>query len=293
MDILITGSTGMLGQALMKESQQRHFQTTGLASKNTDLNIDITDTDILVKKLKDIRPQVIINAAAIVSHKRCEENPEQATNTNAKAVSVLAEIAKDIGCYFIQISTDHFFTNDKDRKHDEDHPVTLLNEYARTKYEGEKFALENPQALVVRTNIVGFRNFTPQQPSFIEWIIMNRKNRQPITLFDDYFTSSIDITTFVCILFDLFKQRPHGRLNIASQQVSSKKEFIEELCHEFQFDLDGAITGSVKTLQTPMRAESLGLDVSQAESLLGCSLPDRHQVIANLQIEYKALGYEL
>jgi len=293
MDILITGSTGMLGQILAKESLQRRFQTTGLASKNADINIDITDTDRLTAKLKDIRPDVLINTAAIVSHQRCKDNPKLATNTNAKAVGTLAKTSQDIGCYFIQISTDHFFTDDKDKKHTEDHPVTLLNEYAGSKYEGENFALENPQALVVRTNIVGFRNFNPQQPSFIEWIISNRKNRQPLTLFNDYFTSSIDISTFAQALFDLIKIRPHGRLNIASQQVSSKKEFIEEFCHEFQFDIDDAKTGSVKSLKNSKRAESLGLDVQRAESLLGYALPDRHQVITNLCKEYKALGYEL
>ncbi len=59
----------------------------------------------------------------------------------------------------MQISTDHYFCGQGDLKHDESAPVTLLNEYARTKYAGEAFALTNPEACVIRTNVVGFRGW--------------------------------------------------------------------------------------------------------------------------------------
>ena len=66
----------------------------------------------------------------------------------------------------------------------------------------------------------------------------------------------------------------------------TKKEFIESLAKTFGFSLENTNIGSVSFLATSKRADSLGLDVSKAESLLGYRLPALSDVIAQLKKEY-------
>lgn len=275
----------MLGQALMAEGAKRHADIIGLARSGADINIDICNDEVLRRTLSEVQPSVVINAAAITSLDACECDPGKAYAVNARAVSVISEITRCNETYLIQISTDHYYTDDEVRRHAENDPVHLFNEYARTKYAGECFALNSGDSLVVRTNIVGFRGrgaFT-----FVEWVIQMLMERSPATLFDDFYSSSIDVGSFSKALFDLLKSRPTGILNLASSEVKSKKEFIEAFAKVVGLNVEHCGVGSVLKLSGTRRGESLGLDVSKAEVVLGYSLPDMKAVINSLAHEYR------
>ncbi len=288
MKIAVLGSTGLLGQALLKFFNKKKCNVLGLARKNADVNIDITNDKELLDFFENNNFDIIINTVAIVNHKFCEDNPGLAYQINSHPASVISEYTKIKGNYFIQISTDGYYSGDKNLKHKESDNIKLLNEYARTKYAGEMFALTDPNALVVRTNIVGFRG-TPSQPTFVEWVINSIKNNDEMTLFDDYFTSSISVSQFSEALYSLVLKKPSGIFNLAGNHVSSKADFIQNLAKEFDLELKNPKIGSVESLVSSKRADSLGLDVSKAESLLGYNLPDLKSVIKQLKKDY----YEL
>ena len=292
MKVIIFGSTGMLGQALQKEAQNRNHSITRIARKNADICVDISNDSSLKKILSAIKPDVVINTVAIVQHDECENNPAKAYLVNARPASILSDMCNKIDAYYVHISTDHYFTSDKDKKHDETYPVTILNEYARTKYAGEVFALLNPKSLVVRTNIVGFRHL-PNYPTFLEWVLNSIKNDLPMTLFEDYFTSSINVTQFSTYLFDLINKSPAGIVNLSCRDVSSKKEFIEAIAHGLNVHLSQVTAGSVFNLQGALRAESLGLDVTKAETILQNHLPTSEEVISSIIKDYSNFeGYD-
>lgn len=286
MKILILGSTGMLGQALTIEAHKRNYEVIGIARENADFCIDITDDQTLKKTIDVLKPNLIINTVAIVSHKICQENPALAYITNARPVAVLSEIARQKNIYLVQISTDHYYTGDYNLQHSEKSPIRLVNEYAMTKYAAEQFSLIHQKSLVVRTNIVGFR-YKSDSPSFAEWVFSSLVNQQPMSLFDDFFTSSIDVTSFAKILFDMLAKEYFGLLNIANREVFSKKTFIEAIANSLGCGLENTKLGSIFDLKGGSRAESLGLDVSKAEKILGYNLPTMKEVVANLVSKYQ------
>lgn len=285
MKIVILGGTGLLGQALQKEIKKRKYNVVTVARQNADYCIDITDDAELKRMIIETKPNLVINACAIVNHKICDENPEIAYITNSRPSSILSNLAKEYNFKYVYISTDGYFNGDKNSKHSELSQIELLNEYARTKYIGEIFALTNKKSLVVRTNIVGFRG-NNNQPTFVEWVIKALMNKENMTLFDDYYTSSISTTQFSKVLLDIIEKDISGVLNIASSEVFSKKEFIETLAENFNFSLENTKTGKVSTLTTSRRADSLGLDVSKVENILGYKLPTLKEVINQLKKEY-------
>lgn len=289
--VFILGSQGMLGRSLVKTlSRETSISVVTAARYGGDYNFDFMDDKKLCECIESVNPDVIINAAAIVSLQQCENEFSMAYAVNTKLPGRLAEICHGLGCYFIHISTDHYYCHDRDKKHLENDQITLKNEYARTKYLGEQLVVLYPHSLIVRTNIVGYRN-TPLKPTFLEWCIQAFNRDEEMTLFDDFYTSSIYTDQLCIVLKDLLQIRPEGIVNIASSTVSNKEDFIIALAKKLKGKEPRYKIGKVNQLLGVPRADSLGLDVSKIEDLVGYRMPDLEKVIYDIDLDYKRMGY--
>ncbi len=270
---LIIGSTGLLGQALMKECRARSYDVLGMARNGADWEIDLSEENDFHAVFDATMPTHVVNCAAVIDHDVCESDIEYAYRVNARAVSLMAEAASDMGLHFTQVSTDHFYTGGKFIKHTEAYPVTLVNEYARTKYAGECFASRH---LVIRTNFTGLRGW--KRPTFFEWAVNTLRSGEAMKVFTDYYTSTCDAGTVAKAILDL---RTHnGVFNVASSEVSSKATFIHAIADALGIAFSAEV-GSVRSLRS-LRAESCGLDVSKAEEALKRKLPGLETVVRNL-----------
>ena len=283
MNVLIMGGTGLLGRALASEARQCGHEAVTMARTGADFNFDAGAESALKSALNTTDPDLVINAAALVSHEACEKDPAAAWRINAHPALVLANWSRETNRPFVHISTDHYFDGDGARAHDETAPVVLLNEYARSKHAGEQYALSAGKALVLRTAIAGFH---PDGRGFAAWALNALASGEPLTLFEDYYGSVIDTRAFAAAAFDLVQAGAHGLYNLASREVSSKADFIRALAEAAAMDLTDAKSGSAKALE-PRRALSLGLDVGKAEHKLGHALPDRKTVCAALVRQWK------
>ncbi|USK69967.1 dTDP-4-dehydrorhamnose reductase family protein [Peribacillus asahii] len=294
MKVLLTGATGMLGQALYEAFMRENVEVITVARSNSHYNIDlIVNSEKIIDVIQTESPDIVINSAALINLQACEDNPKEAYFINAKLPGILTEACREVGCFFVQISTDHYYMNDSKKKHSEKDPVLLVNEYARTKYEGERFALTYANSLIVRTNIVGFRN-KKNTPTFIEWIIDSLNSGKKIYGFEDFYTSSIDVYHFSDILIELIEKRITGILNIASTNVLSKYEFISELASVLNKE-SFVKKGNLNQFKGIKRANSLGLDVTKLKTILGNQeIPSSQEVIHKVVEKYReGAFYEL
>jgi len=211
------------------EGRRRGVHVVGAARNGSEFAVDLADARQITELFARLAPTLVINAAANTNLESCEHDPCGAYLVNARAVAVMAEECRTSGARLVHVSTDHFFTGDGPGLHTEDSPVALVNEYARTKYAGEGFARVLPDSLVIRTNITGFRGW-PSQPTFAEWAVDAILNRRPLKLFDDFYTSTIDVEAFSRLLFRLVDRETVGLVNLASSTASSKLQFIHGLC---------------------------------------------------------------
>jgi len=280
--VLILGSTGLLGQAMTSLLREREYVVIGAARKNAEVELDITDETALLKTLSDINPDIVVNSAALVGVDICEKNPLLSWQINARPLSFIASWSRENERPFLHISTDQYFVDGDNEPHDEQTSVTILNEYARTKFVGEMFSLTAPQALVLRTSIVGLRNW--EQPTFAEWVIDVVENDKPVTLFSDAYTSSIDVATFARASIDLLNNGGRGLYNLAAREVYSKEDFVREMAAQLGRPLSHASVGSVASLET-MRAHCLGLEVGRATHLLTYELPTLREVVSAILTE--------
>ena len=284
MRMLLIGSTGLLGQAVAAEARERGWSLREAARSGAPISLDLSDAAALKKVLEAEEPDVVFNCAALTDVSACEANPERAWKINARPLSFLADWSKRSEKCLVHVSTDHWFTSGADSAHDEDAPVSFVNEYARTKYAGEAFALSAPQALVLRTSILGIRGW--EKPTFAEWAISAVKARQPLTLFADAYTSSIDTGSFARAALDLLVKGRFGLLNLAAREVYSKEALVRGLARRLGYPADYAVSGSVKGL-CPPRPACLGLDVRRAEADLDYRLPNLEEVLAAVAHQYR------
>ena len=193
MKILLLGHSGMLGSSVEKllMDDEEHDVITS-STKSGRAPIDHRKENELKYCLKRIKPDVIINCAAVTSIEKCEKELETAIRINEKVPLTLAEYCDKENKRLIQISTDHYYNDKNLRKlHREDDRILLVNNYAKTKYQGEINAGKCEKNLILRTNITGKRGRAYQKATFFEWLNTAIKSNDRITLFDDFFTSTI------------------------------------------------------------------------------------------------------
>jgi dTDP-4-dehydrorhamnose reductase len=131
--ILLTGKNGQVGCEL-----HRLLPALGEVVAPDRLQLDLLDPDSIRRVVREIRPQLIVNAAAYTAVDAAEADEEQARAVNAEAPGLLADEASKIGALLVHYSTDYVFDGKKVEPYDEADPPNPLNVYGSTKLAGEK-----------------------------------------------------------------------------------------------------------------------------------------------------------
>lgn len=131
--ILVLGRNGQVGWEL-----PRSLAPLGEVVAVGRPEVDLADRRKLVRLVADVRPSMVINAAAYTAVDRAESESELAHSINAVAPGVLAEAARQIGAWFIHFSTDYVFDGTKRSPYVETDTTNPLGVYGRTKLVGER-----------------------------------------------------------------------------------------------------------------------------------------------------------
>jgi dTDP-4-dehydrorhamnose reductase len=137
--ILLLGKNGQVGWEL-----QRSLGVLGevialdRSAANGGYSGDLSDLDALAQTVRQLRPQVIVNAAAYTAVDRAESEPELARRINFDAPSVLAQEASRIGAWLVHYSTDYVFDGSGTHRWQETDATGPLSVYGQTKLQGEQ-----------------------------------------------------------------------------------------------------------------------------------------------------------
>jgi dTDP-4-dehydrorhamnose reductase len=132
MKILVTGTNGQVGHALMQELTE--YELIGLTRQDCDL----TNLDHIRQVIDQHQPDIIINPAAYTKVDRAEDEPELAFQINRDAPKVMAEKAREYHIPLINFSTDYVFDGEKDGAYVESDPTHPLGVYGQSKCAGEE-----------------------------------------------------------------------------------------------------------------------------------------------------------
>jgi len=160
MRILLLGGAGLLGRELavsLAPLGELHVATregrvpAGLKALSVDLDLPVRLREVV----REVRPHVLVNAAAFTAVDRAEDDPETAHRINAVAPGVLAEECLEQGTLMVHYSTDYVFSGESQRAWRETDPTVSINIYGHSKLGGEEaIRLAGCPHLIFRTGWV-------------------------------------------------------------------------------------------------------------------------------------------
>ena len=242
MKIVIVGSGGRLGAALMREYRDK-FDVIGF----NHAQLDLGDDKQLRAKIDNLDFDILINAAAFTNVDLCEKEREQAFQINAEAPRVLAEICRDKKAKLIHFSTDYVFDGEKRepyREEDEPHPISV---YGESKRAGEENVLAvQDRHLVVRVSWV----FGPDRPSFVDAIIKRARESEHVDAIADKFATPTYAHDIAQMLPPFFADDPaSGIFHFANAGECSWQEYAQhaiDCCHKLGLPLKARMVAPLK-----------------------------------------------
>ncbi len=147
MRVIITGATGQLGQALQKIFYQQNFDVLDTP------RLDVKDHAI-VQQLSDLRPELVIHAAAMTDVDGCAKDPDAAFSVNAFGAQNVAHACLRCNAEMVYISTNEVFDGRAGRPYTEEDKPQPVNPYGSSKRAGEQMTahyLRHEGLYVVRT----------------------------------------------------------------------------------------------------------------------------------------------
>jgi dTDP-4-dehydrorhamnose reductase len=182
--ILLFGRNGQVGWELQRSLAPLGEVIALGSASDGQLCGDFHDPDAVVRTVRAIRPDVIVNAAAYTAVDKAESEPERAEQVNAVTPGRIAEAAQELGAWLVHYSTDYVFDGSGQKPWREDDPTAPLSVYGRSKLQGEqRIAAANPRHLILRTSWV----YGARGGNFAKTMLRLARERDRLTVIDDQF----------------------------------------------------------------------------------------------------------
>jgi dTDP-4-dehydrorhamnose reductase len=243
--VLLTGANGQLGRDVV------------LAGENIDLvafsraELDVTNGAQTLAKVKDVRPDVIIHAAAYTAVDDCESSKQLAYDVNAAGTANVVAAAARNASRLIYISTDYVFDGTKPTPYvelDQPNPASV---YGASKLAGENAVRElGGKGLIVRTSwVCGLYG-----SNMVKTILRAAENHPVLTFVDDQIGKPTFTTDLAAVLLTLAQREDSGVMHVTNEGVVSWYEFCRDVLSSAGLDPDRVRPCSTEELQPPRPA---------------------------------------
>ena len=269
MKILVLGSNGQLGRALLKLDGEGGYVVKGYTSSE----LDITGREQVRKVVKEEAADVVINAAAYTAVDKAEEEEERAFEVNARGAANSAEAANDSSALLIYPSTDFVFDGSKGVPYKENDKVNPLSVYASSKLAGEEEVARIATSYrIVRTSWLygsGGRNF-------VNTILKLAAERDSLSVVSDQVGSPTWTVDLAQTLLALATEETsdlaagNGIYNYSNEGVASWYDFAVALVEEARalgFTLKCKEVVPITTADYPTPAKRPGYSVLSKEKI--------------------------
>jgi len=181
--ILLIGVHGQVGWEL-----NRTLQPLGEVVALDYPAIDLTQPEQIRHQVREVRPDLIVNAAAYTAVDKAEAEPDLAMAINGAAPAILAGEAKKLGAAIVHYSTDYVFDGTRDAAYREEDAPNPMNVYGKTKLAGDRAVLASgcPHLILRVSWVYGSRG-----KNFMLTILKLAREKEEIRVVDDQIGSPL------------------------------------------------------------------------------------------------------
>jgi dTDP-4-dehydrorhamnose reductase len=198
MRILITGKNGQVGGEFSRLYQSR-ADVVSVGRDECDLSNEQSIRDLV----RQVKPAVIVNAAAYTAVDQAERERDLCFAINAAAPRVLAQEAARLDALLVHYSTDYVFNGEKTGPYLESDPIDPLSVYGASKAAGEAaIAVAASRYLVLRTSWV----YSAYGKNFLRTMLRLGAERSELRLVDDQMGAPTSATAIVAATAQLVEQ---------------------------------------------------------------------------------------
>lgn len=181
MKILLFGKGGQVGWELQR-SLLPLGELVAVDFDSTELCGDFSNLAGLARTVAQVRPDVIVNAAAHTAVDKAESEADFARTLNALAPEALARAAAQCNALLVHYSTDYVFDGQGGHARREGDATGPLSVYGATKLEGEQLVAQHcPRHLILRTSWV----YAARGGNFAKTMLRLAKERERLTVIND------------------------------------------------------------------------------------------------------------
>ena len=173
--ILIIGGTGQVARALGSV-----FGANAIISGRRDF--DLSKPELLEKKLDELKPTLVLNAAAYTQVDKAESESDLAFLVNAEAPKVIADWCAKNQAILIHYSTDYVYPGNGSKPWREDDVIGPLNVYGASKAKGDRYISDSGcQHLIFRTSWV----YDSHGKNFLNTILRLGQEKETLKIVSD------------------------------------------------------------------------------------------------------------
>jgi dTDP-4-dehydrorhamnose reductase len=286
--ILMTGINGQLGQELQQTLAD--YDVIGVGRET----LDLTQPDKISQMMDEVRPDLVINAAAYTAVDKAESEPEIAKATNAIAPGILAKEAQKMGVPLIHISTDYVFDGSQSRPYLDTDPTNPLGVYGQSKLAGEQAIRESCNLhIILRTAwVYGVGG----KGNFVKTMLKLGAEREEIRVVADQVGSPTwtgDLASAIAQLLPQLNPEIAGTYHYTNSGVASWYDFAVAIFEEakqleFPLKVQRIIPITTADYPTPARRPAYSvLYCGKIAAVLGTHPPHWRQALRQMLAEYK------
>jgi dTDP-4-dehydrorhamnose reductase len=185
MKILLFGKNGQVGWELQRSLSplgQVVALGSSIAQNPDDLCGDFSDLDGLAATIRQVKPNIVVNAAAYTAVDQAESEPELAYLVNSEAPKRIAQECELLGAWMLHFSTDYVFDGSGHIPWNEGDPACPLSVYGKSKLDGERaISAACARHVVLRTSWV----YGARGQNFLKTIMRLAVERSKLSIISD------------------------------------------------------------------------------------------------------------
>jgi dTDP-4-dehydrorhamnose reductase len=271
--IAIIGAKGMLGSELVRVLGAKHSVTAWDIDE-----IDITDREASIRKLTELGPELVINAAAFVNVDSCDKEPDTAWKVNTVGAQNLALAAERAGAALVYISTDYVFDGESDSDYTEAAAPNPINHYGASKLAGEYMTRQLcPRSYILRTAWL----FGHSPRNYVERVLNAAREQGVVRMSEDQIEAPTYTRHLAEAIERLIETGAYGTYNVTAESACTRVAFAKEVLRQVGDNTPVEVVAAHELSRTAPRPRRTVLDMRLLRLVTGSAPPDWKQGVAD------------